>query len=463
MGKRFVVVSVALTLTLVLTGVSYGEGVSVKLTPTGYASYEVGQIVQADSLTAGGGYGYQCSHLLYQRSFVGFNLQAAYDPLPITTNIGVELKSFTETPREAIASADQGIHDRFFYFFYLTRGDFVYSPSEAFNLDVGYFPVKYNEDARNLGEYLLRSGTYPQYLITNFDFAATRVTGVNAYGTLFGNLNYKALLTINTENATMGDLNLTGLASYSLFNRFLEFGGGVSFSSFISANTNHTQPKILTNEDDLYPDKNGNVLYVTPANDTIRCSNYTFAGTKLMGRLSIDPKALLPGDITGMMGKEDLKLYSEAAILGVRNYPISVDTSSAGTRYDDILKRIPVMFGFNFPTFKILDVLSLEAEWFGSHYPNDESNYVLNGMPSALGSKWNGGGYSMFADSTKDNWKWSIYAKKTFAGHFNVVVQAASDHLHWDQNAYGDQAYVMSEALTQPKEWYYVVKVGYSF
>jgi hypothetical protein len=429
-------------------GLGYGEENKVTLTPTGYASYEVGQIVKANPQTTQA-LEFQTEHLLYQKSFVGFNLLASYAPLPITTNIGVELKSFNETPRKSVVAGDNGLAVRFFYFFYLTHADFIYSKSEGFNLDVGYFPIKYDDNARNLGEYLFRSGTYPQYLITNFDFAAARVTGINAFGTLFDNLNYKALLTINTEGATMGDLNLTGIASYSLFNKFLDLGGGVSFCSFLSANSNHTRPprNEADNKTDWYID-NG---------DT---NTYTFAGTKLMGRLSIDPKALFPSNI---FGKEDLKLYAEAAILGVKNYPVSIDTSTLGTRYDDVGKRIPIMFGVNVPTFKFLDVLSLEAEWFGSPYPNDMTTFVVNGIPTSTSSKWGNGNGSFYADSTADNWKWSMYAKKTFAGHFNAVVQVASDHYRWDKFGYQDQANMLSEALTQPRHFYYVAKLGYCF
>jgi hypothetical protein len=345
MTERFVYAVTAVFGLFAFAGTGFGEGVDAKLTPTGFASYEVGQVVESNPLTTRDAEFYQNNHLLFQKAFVGFNLQASYEPLPITTNIGVELKSFTETPRTLAVADNLGVGVRIFYFFYLTRADFNYSPNPAFNLGVGYFPIKYNDDARNLGEYLFRSGTYPQFLITNFDFAATRVAGVNVYGTLFDNLNYKAILTINTENATMGDLNLSGLASYSILNKLLDIGAGVSFSSIIAANTDHTHPskEKMKNRTDWYVDKNG---------DT---STYTFAGTKLMGRISIDPKVLFPTDL---FGKNDLKLYAEAAVLGVKNYPVSmgadsaIDTSSLATRYDNIMKRIPDHVRHQYPDFQ---------------------------------------------------------------------------------------------------------------
>ena len=447
-SKSFRLVCIAF---LVFAFAGFGKKLDVEITPSGFGSVEMGQIVQADSATIFSGTGYQTKHLLFQRFFAGLNLQIAYDNLPITTNMGVELKSFNETPRKRIVFEDNGLGVRFFHFLYLTHLDFVLSPNEAFNMQIGYFPIKYNPDARNLGEYLFRSGTYPQYLTTNFDFAASRVTGINTYGTLFGGLNYKALLTVNTEGATIGDLDFSFLASGSLFNKFIDLGGGISFCNFFSSNSQHTQPPLkdlMGNTTAMYIDKNG---------DT---ASYTFAGTKLMARATIDPKALFSTDI---FGKEDLRLFAEVAILGLKDYPVSIDTSSMGTHYDDLFKRMPVMFGFNFPTFKLLDVLSLQAQWFGSIYPNDATNYVLYGLPTPVSSKWHDGSKLIYPNSKKDNWKWSIYAKKTMFDHFFVVGQVASDHLRWDKCSYGDQAYMLSEALTQPDDFYYVVKLGYNF
>ncbi|MBN1759877.1 MAG: hypothetical protein JW863_16240 [Chitinispirillaceae bacterium] len=446
---------------LVITVAGFGEEGGVKLTPSGFGSYEVGQIVEANPISTGDVMNIKADHLLVQKVFIGLNLHLSYEPLPISTNIGLEMKSFTVSPRSKLISMDQGQATRFFYFTYLTRADFVYSHSDAFNLEVGFFPVKYNENARNLGEYLFRTGTYPQYIITNFDFAAARVTGLNAFGTLLGNLNYQTLLTINTEYATMGDLNLTGITSYSFLDRFCELGAGVSFCSIISADARHTHPPLKdVTQSDRYK-------YL----DGIDTNTYTFAGTKLMGRILIDPKSLFQIDI---FGKDDLKLYAEAAVLGVKNYPTSInyestiiinadnDTFNIGTRYDDIMKRLPIMFGINVPTFKLLDVLNFEAQWFGSIYPNDMAEYIRDGIPVPIcRGPWEAWGY---ADSTRDNWKWSFYAKKTLANHFNVVLQVASDHLRWDYSAdYGKQSGLLSEALTRPNHMYWVVKMGYNF
>ena len=60
--------------------------------------------------------------------------------------------------------------------------------------------------------------------------------------------------------------------------------------------------------------------------------------------------------------------------------------------YSDIWQRIPVMFGFNFPTFRLLDYLSCELEWYGCSY--SPSLYDLEGfkylLPLPDGSSYTG-------------------------------------------------------------------------
>jgi hypothetical protein len=47
-------------------------------------------------------------------------------------------------------------------------------------------------------------------------------------------------------------------------------------------------------------------------------SFYTFKGAKLMAKAAIDFKKIIPG---GLFGKQDLRLYGEATILGLTDYP----------------------------------------------------------------------------------------------------------------------------------------------
>ena len=60
-------------------------------------------------------------------------------------------------------------------------------------VELGFFPYKYNPDARNLGEYLYRSGTYPGVVQTTdglhlMDHAAYDAYGVHAHLSFFDGL-----------------------------------------------------------------------------------------------------------------------------------------------------------------------------------------------------------------------------------------------------------------------------------
>jgi len=170
-----------------------------------------------------------------------------------------------------------------------------------------------------------------------------------------------------------------------------------------------------------------------------------------MAYFSFDPKTLISG-AANYLGANDLVIYGEAAILGVENYPVY---------YDDIWRRIPVMMGFNIPTFKVLDVLSVEAEYYGSRWeptyltpsaPHFNSSPVpfietINGVTSYYASDWD-----------KDNWKWSVYAEKSLTSGMTLSVQAASDHSRtWDWVLFGKTPW---EIYTTPSQWYWAMKLG---
>jgi hypothetical protein len=115
------------------------------------------------------------------------------------------------------------------------------------------------------------------------------------------------------------------------------------------------------------------------------------------------------------------------------------------------------MAGFNIPTFKLLNVLSFECEWFGSNNYNDMTSVIMFGVPTTTSTS------SVYKDSTNDNIKWSLYGKKVIGNHINLSFQFASDHFRWDGATYGEQTVRMGEALTNTNQWYWIIKLGYSF
>jgi hypothetical protein len=436
--ERFVLVAAVITV-----GASYGENSATTLTPTGFVSLREGQVVKGEHETVkSSAANADVDNVWIQGMDVGFNVEAKYSGLPVTGNLGMEILVCNDNSPYA---QDFGQSRRLNFYPYLSRADLLYTVGDEENprlaINAGYFPFKYNSEVRNLGEYLFRSGTYPQYLITNFDFPMARLMGVRAGGSLLGSLNWDVLLTTNVEWTAIGDPNLSALLSWKPTPLF-ELGLGGSWCSFLSS--------FGINQDKTSPMEEGNnYIY-----DSLMYY-YTFAGHKAMGRMTLDLKHLLPG--RDLLGEHDLKLYSEAAVLGVVNYPMSVD---GYTQYDTLWQRIPVMAGFNLPTFKFMDILNLEVEWFGNPYPNSQNSIRFDNQPVPLSSQA-GEKDPYYLNNHGDDWKWSVYGRKTFMNNFNITVQAARDHFHWFRLDYkGEDA---KDALRKNDQWYYTFKFGYIF
>ncbi len=409
------------------------EASGVRIIPTGCASMDIGEIIDGYDKNAG-----DIRMVQYNRIFLRSGMNVT---LTEKTRFcgSMEVKIFNEFPRLVKLGATR----RYYYYYYVHQAELVRTLLDGrevrLNVGGGYFPYKYNPDSRNLGEYLFRSTAYPQTLTTEFDFSFARLAGLYAksnYNLGIHNFNLDFIANINTEWMAIGDLNLTFIGSYNLAGVF-EIGAGAFLGSVVSADEKTTTPQ-------------SDASRYLEGTDTSKC--YTFRGTKVMGRFSFDPKKLLPFPV---FGSEDLKLYTEAALLGVKNYGVALHSP---VWYNSILERIPVMIGFNVPTFKLLDVLSIEGEWWGNRYPNSMQGIVDDGLPLPFLEG------TQEIDSTKykeDNIKWSVFGAKSFARYYRISFQAASDHMRtfaWDWNRQD-----WEESLRSPKKWYVVVRFGISF
>ncbi len=443
MKKRFGVLSV-LAATALFSGWSYGEIDAPALFPSGFASLRLGQIVKGQKETVVGKDA-KSDHVWVQEMNVGLSLDSKFKNVPATAKIGLEISVCNDN---SPVENDGGLSRRLNFYPFLSRADLVFNLKENDNInlmiDAGYFPFKYNASVRNLGEYLFRTGTYPQYIVTDVDFPMARLMGVRFGGIVRKVFSFDILLTVNTEWTAIGDVNLSGLIAWKPHPLF-ELGLGGSWCSIISVDWDKTTP---VTEGTKYLDR------IPGTNDTA-IYNYTFAGQKLMGRLTLDLKKILPWK--GIFGEEDLKLYSESAILGLINYPVSMD---GYTRYDTLWQRIPIMGGFNIPTFKLMDVLNIEIEWFGNPYVNNLNPIKFDNQPVTLSSLQNEKS-SKYMNLHDDDWKWSVYGKKTFANHFFIKAQFASDHIRWFRLDYTKMD--GKEALRKIDDWYYTVKFGYAF
>jgi hypothetical protein len=351
-------------------------------------------------------------------------------------------------------------------------------------LHMGLFHYKYNQEARNLGEYMFRTGAYPGYIYSaHFDMADAQLSGIRLSNTMLNNQWHNDLfLTSELYLYPQKDFSFSYLTDFTTTNKIISVGAGVQFYRCIPINNKMTQPKTYQFE----PNSPTAYNYYFDKSDPLHKDTlyYTYAGTKIMARFTFDPKLLFDSHV---FGTEDLKIYGEAIILGVKNYPGNSDTLSTSTSvqvnqinefgYDTLMHKMPVMLGVNLPAFKILDVLSLEVEYYGKNYVNRVPVVTRNGkmtwLPVPYDQNFNtgapeGGNLGQTRNYTKSlyfsdqaHWKWSVYAKKTIFNNFSITAQAARDHSLNQTNlqVYTDQ----EECLIKDNQWYWAFKLGYNF
>lgn len=371
-------------------------------------------------------------------------------------------------------------------------------------LQFGYFPMKYNPEAANLGEYLFRAGTYPGYLWTGgwkiVDNAAYMAQGLRLHlEGLDGALRQDFTVFMERDFAPFFDFTPSYVTSLRL--GMLEIGGGISFNHYLPIRPSQLAPRSKFNnyvtvadfpavpevvlgsdtvqraapggprsgleaelenitdaaggnpfKEKLYANKTNpsqvvakdSPEYQADPDGFAETSNYRYSrgnhyftsqGIKLMARFSLDFRKAL-----GL----DLRLFAEAALLGVEDQPYY---------YEDKLQRIPVMGGLELPTFGLLDRLNLQAEYYAARYPNSieamQESYLPVWKPDLK--------HPEIAD--EDNWRWSILAKRNLVpGHANVFFQVASDHLRlidWRVT------YSHRPITSTWREWYYFMRLEF--
>lgn len=328
---------------------------------------------------------------------------------------------------------------------------------------LGTFSHKYNPDARNLGEYLYRSGTYPGFLWTNegwllMNRAANRIHGGMLSLSQFGGaLRHNFTLFMQTSYHPVGDFSPGYDVSYT--RKWFEIGGGAVLNHYLSLRPSFLTPKVNNNTLIRVTDTTGDsVAYVGPQDrstasgpdmDTEVLHRWTHKGIKVMARAALNLNHLLPEEIRN---PEDLRVFAEIAVLGWEDQPLY---------YEDRLERMPVMFGVNVPTFKMLDLLSVQGEYYRSRF-NDINLYNTEGIPV-----WDADFEPALDDQNRavpesiheDDWKWSVHAKKTVNPVMTVYAQAASDHFRLTEGSLE----VSNVPLTaRPSEWYYLVRLEFS-
>jgi len=376
-------------------------------------------------------------------------------------------------PQEFTTAVHQGLENYAAFYVYQAQGIYSILRDENRSLDFsfGIIPFKYNPEVKNLGEYLFRSMCYPGIIFSGFDFAQDRLSGLRLnyrQHTSLGDLTADAFILSEREIRPFGDISFAGVVDFN-FNKVVDFGLGAELSHAISVNSRFTTPR--ADNTTLYAV--GNPLYDSAGTTIIGykdSSFYTFAGTKLMAHVTLDPLFFLRDSDFGRLLGEGGKIYGEAIILGLKNYPRNdslrmPDGSISNGRnpygYDTLMNKMPITFGINVPVPYLLDVCAVEFEYYQMRYPDNYTDVFENNrpLPYSYFTDLSVVGYPQNTYTKSDNWKWSIYMKKNITKNFHVVAQAARDHQRWSIPGFiWDKCSDWEDICTRPSYWIWNLK-----
>jgi hypothetical protein len=421
-GFRGILLNIVLISGFIAAQTNDSSGIKYRI--IGMGSLESGQVVGGEA----NGTDIHVNKAWCQRTYAHLGFQATIGAHTDLFIVGESMVHYAWAQSKANYDEDK---PQFLFYPYHVEGSYSFGTGERPFLTAGFgvFPFKYNPDVRNLGEYLFRTGTYPPTMSNQFDFPLARLTGFRLSSTPIDSLNLHAMLTMESDVLPLKDYGISLLGDYTLW-KSLTIGAGVFLSHLLSVNEDATTPK------------NNNLAPIDSANsDTIY---YTFRGTKFMGRLAFDPKPFLPWRFFGL---NDLRLYSEVALIGFKNFPLY---------YKDRNRRIPIMVGFNVPTFKTMDVLAVELEWYNWNYPNSYTQYVFN---SQVPKPDDVEGY----DYKQNRLKWSCYGKKQFGRTFSLIGQIAFDHTRLESNTFTQGLSYFGDAMHKHGDWAWMLKTQFDF
>ncbi len=525
---------------------------SAKIVPYGYIDYELGQFVKGrhknrDSWDS------TFSHIWLQNVHgrLGFSYQPS-DWLDIRTGFEVRMW-FNTFPYEETIGETEPRSKYWSIYLHEAQGIIQLLDNESVKMDmaIGYFPYHYNQEVRNLGEYLFRTGTYPVNIINYYDLPYARLAGLRytvGYSNDLLGLKFDLLGITETNMWPYHDLTLAGLLDFGILknddgkNAVINIGAGISLAHILPVDDSITTPSHRKDYSTYEVDTIDS--YVDP-NDTTQTIHildrkfYSFQATKVMARATLDPLAFFRGsesfwiDIFGEYGG---KIYGELAIVGFENYPINVfrdtvingDTVKIGFAdslqgnpfgYTDIKERMPMMFGYNWPNHQFasycllpgaiglavknirnsrtpiehvswslgglafgigswfldralkintkLDIISFEFEYFNCPYPNDiervhRERLPLPGTIKVRDSTYTDYSYDFYKNSSKNNWKWSLYMKKNISKNFALMLQLSRDHQRWEHNGH-TMNWDFEDALVKEKQWAWNFKTEFYF
>jgi hypothetical protein len=205
-------------------------------------------------------------------------------------------------------------------------------------------------------------------------------------------------------------------------------------------------------------DGNGNPTATGQAAQITHSEEMTRSAINIMGRMELDI-----GEMLGVRATTGpFKLYSEIALLGVKNQPVY---------YENRLHRMPVMVGLHVPTFGLLDLLAVETEYLSNPYQDSQEELSLNLHESLVGPSmplpdlpqraYNAPRFQQTSIHA-DDWKWSVHAVRTLTPGLKAKVQVANDHLRLMNFDAGGILPSSSPQTTKKDEWYYMAHLEWA-
>jgi hypothetical protein len=466
------------------------------------AFVDVGQVVRGSLVNGDGGTPEDVENLFLNRDGVALTYSATMNE-KLHMNIGVGGLFWKPVPE-----ADDAATKRINFGPGISEASARYDFTDRMKLKFGFFGYKYNPDAVNLGEYLLRSEAYPTIIQTGSmgGWVWMNSNEYKSMGAQFswtspgGKWRHDFLLFSEFNQAPLFDFSPSYVVTGKVA-RVVEVGAGISLHRWLPIRPSQEAPKGPLNtyvEIDAFPeygvynfsnstytpladsgtlreiqsrvttytdsagtpivsaatDAQGNTIYIRSDNgDTLRIGSserLTFQAIKVMGRASLDLAALLgiPESQSG-----PFKLFGEVAVLGVQNQPYF---------YENITERIPVMLGIDIPTFGILDLLALQVEYLKNPYPDNNYQQFNNIIPQPTFPGDDPQKYEARLATGQyedDDLKWSALLKKTVVPGLEIYLQVANDHFRV-QDVTAQPSFM---PLTQAKsDWYYMVRFQWS-
>ena len=413
----------------------------LKIHPFGMGSFEFGQIVDGQYAHAVYPEKGSLDHYWMQQGLMQLGLETErFNGFRIVLAAEGALYFPYTLPSDGSGFGYELLGPRFRFYPHHSEGSFSIGNFQKPKLyvGVGFFPFKYNPDATNFGEYLFRVNPYPQYLVTHFDASYQRLLGLRISSNPVRGVKLDAMLTSEVYLWPLRDYSLSFLASFDRFKPF-EVGAGIIADRMLSVDERLTTPP--TDEQE-------------PAG-----TDFSFAGTKVVLRAAFNPKEFFP--FRDIFGEKDLRFYTEVCLNGLKNYPVD-STNANYPGYDSLSKRTLLLLGFNVPTFRVLDVLAVELEYWNNDFANSYwGAYPIGGGYKQNPNPWNYGSRGAHTDP-HGPWHWSVYMKKTIYRHFKFILQFSRDHTILETSLTGTSNGDPQESMDGLGNWMWMSKIEFN-